>query len=364
MSSPEQLRWWLRLYAVPGVGPVRFRELLASCGSPEAVFDAPIQRLRQIPGIDEKTAEAIRSFDDRGGFADRQLECAAALGARIITCADDAYPQVLRQLDGPPPLLFVRGDLAAAGDRAVAIVGSRHATAYGKGTAETLARQLCSCGVTVVSGMARGIDSAAHWGAIRAGGRTVAVLGCGVDVVYPPENRELRDAIIEHGAVISEYPFGEEPLGAHFPTRNRIITGLSLGVVAVEAREDSGVFSSVRWALEQGRDVFAVPGPISSPASWGTNTLIKQGARLVQSVADIIDELHLGPHQEQPPPLHAPQLNGDEDPVFQVLSESPAHIDAIARSASLSTAEALRILLGLEMRDLVKQLPGKMFVRM
>jgi DNA processing protein len=364
MKSPEELRDWQRLLAVPGVGIIRYNQLLRAFGSPGAVFLARKRGLREVEGIAHKTVSEILSFSDTDAFADAQLELCASLPAFIICQDDPEYPPLLRQLIDAPPLLFVRGSLLPQDARAVAIVGSRAASYYGKRMAETLGRDLASRGYTVVSGMARGIDTAGHEGALAANGRTIAVLGCGVDVCYPPENVKLRDRIIQHGAVISEYPFGTEPLAGHFPSRNRIITGMSLGTVAVEAREDSGVFSSVRWALDQGREVFAVPGPVTSATSRGTNKLIKQGAKLVQTVDDILEELTHAAVPEAPAAVVArPQPDPEERPVFEAIEAAPLHIDLIAHDSKLNTGDALRILLGLELKGMVKQLPGKMFVR-
>lgn len=365
MKSPEQLRDWLRLSAVPGVGIIRYNQLLRAFGSPGAVFRAGKRGLREVDGIAHKTVSEILSFSDDDEFVDVQLELCAKLPASIVCLDDPEYPPLLRQLIDAPPLLFVRGSLPAPDSRIVAIVGSRTASYYGKRVAETLGRDLAARGYTVASGMARGIDTAGHEGALAAGGRTIAVLGCGVDICYPPENVKLRNRIIERGAVISEYPFGTEPLAGHFPCRNRIITGISLGTVAVEAREDSGVFSSVRWALDQGREVFAVPGPVTSATSQGTNKLIKQGAKLVQTVEDILEELTHAAVPEAPPPETAqPQPDPEERPVFDAIEAAPLHIDLIAQGSKLNTGEALRILLGLELKGMVKQLPGKMFVRL
>lgn len=361
MRSPEELRDWLRLLAVPGIGAVRYNQLLAAFGSPRGVFAAGKRRLREADGISDALAAALLSGPD-DGFIDGQLADCGRIGASIICRDDPGYPPLLRRLADAPPLLFVRGELPRAEAGAVAIVGSRTASQYGKRMAETLARGLAARGIAVVSGMARGIDSAAHRGALEAGGSTVAVLGCGVDRCYPPENAALRDRIAGCGAVVSEYPFGTEPLAGHFPSRNRIITGMALGTVAVEAREDSGVFSSVRWASDQGREVFAVPGPVTAATSVGTNRLIKQGAKLVQSVDDILEELNVAvpPPLPQPP---KPRPDAAELPVFQALQDAPLHIDLIAQGSKLNTAEALRILLALELKGMARQLPGKLFVR-
>ncbi len=363
MKSPDELLWWLRLQSVRGIGPIRFNQLIGVLGHPRKVFDCGEDELADIPGIDARTIGVIRNFRPVPGYAEEQMEKAAKLQAGIVTLDDPEYPENLRNFSDAPPILFVRGSLKGSDRRAVAIVGSRNATTYGKNTSTKMARELTVAGITVVSGMARGIDSAAHQGALEAGGRTIAVLGCGVDIVYPAENRKLRDSIMENGAVISEYPIGEKPLQAHFPNRNRIITGLSLGVLAVEAREDSGVFSTVRWAAEQGREVFAVPGPITSATSTGPNQLIKQGAKVVMNVMDILDELKLFGPARQKAGKPKIELDGDESPVYESLTGDPLHIDSIAETLKKSSAETLRILFSLEMKGLIRQMPGKMFVR-
>jgi DNA processing protein len=365
MKTYEELLWWLRLKSVKGIGPIKYNEMLEKIGSPQKIFAASREELSGISRLSEKSMDEILGYRPIEGFAEEQLEKADKTGTVILAIDDPEYPANLKDFIDAPPLLYVRGAIDEKDKQAVAIVGSRNATPYGKNAASGMARQLAASGITVVSGMARGIDSAAHQGALDGAGRTIAVLGCGVDIVYPAENKKLRDAIFENGAVISEYPIGEKPLQAHFPNRNRIITGLSLGVVAVEAREDSGVFSTVRWAAEQGREVFAVPGPITSAASAGPNQLIKQGAKMVLNVNDILEELHLAkgtavkPRQTQA----GVKLDAEEEPVFARITDDPRHVDSLADGLNISPSEALRILFSLEMKGLVKQMPGKMYVR-
>ena len=364
MLKPDETYWWLKLLSVARVGPVRYRQLLSRFGDPQAVFQASRDELASVEGIDLKTAAAIASGGNETWVAE-QMAALKSARAHVLVLGQNDFPEWLAKIESCPPLLFVRGHYQLNSKPGVAVVGSRLATYYGKMMAEELSAQLVRRGLAVVSGMARGIDSAAHRGALAAGGPTVAVLGCGVDVVYPPENRRLRDAIAENGLVVSEYPMGTEPLAGHFPNRNRIITGLSLGVVAVEARGDSGVFSSVRWAADQGREVFAVPGPINSAASFGTNRLIKQGAKLVQGVEDIIDELRplLDRRKPETTDRARPALADEEEPIFNLLSQQPIHVDSLAQQAERNINEVLRVLFNLEMRGLVKQLPGKMYVR-
>lgn len=281
---------------------------------------------------------------------------------RPLTRTDAAYPAALRTIADPPSPLYVRGTLVDGDARAVAIVGARAASHYGTGVARRLASELVRCGVTVVSGLARGIDAAAHIGALEAGGRTIAVLGCGVDVVYPPEHRALMAEVIAHGAVLSEHPPGTPPLRHHFPARNRIISGLSLGVVVVEGREDSGALITASAAADQGREVFAVPGPIVDARSRAPHLLLQEGAKLVTRVEEILEELHLS----APSPravAAAVRLEPWEERVYAQVDLTPQHIDHLARQAGVPVAQAARALVSLECRGLVEALPGQRYAR-
>jgi len=280
--------------------------------------------------------------------------------AAPLTIDDAAYPSRLRTIYDPPSPLYVRGEIAPAEAPAVAIVGARRPTLYGSTVAHQLACDLAAAGVTVVSGLARGIDAAAHRGALDAGGRTIAVLGCGPDVVYPPEHRSLMDEIIGHGAVVSEFAPGTPPRPAQFPQRNRIISGLSLGVVVVEGREDSGALITADAALEQGREVFAVPGRISDPTSRAPNRLLQQGARLVAGADDVLDELRLPPRGRA---AREAALDGIEAVVFERLDLTPQHLDRLALECGLPVAAISRALVLLECRGLVAALPGARFAR-
>jgi DNA processing protein len=287
-------------------------------------------------------------------------------GARAVWLGEGDYPPLLSELVTPPPVLFVRGDLEAADDRKVAIVGSRRASISGMKLAIDLARELARSGFTVVSGLARGIDTAAHQGALKGGGRTVAVLGSGIDLIYPPENRELAGEISLNGAVISENGPGVEPLPWHFPLRNRIISGLSMGTVVVEASPRSGALITARCALEQNRSVFAVPGKPGDPRSSGVNKLLKDGAKLVEDIDDILEELapqlrlDIGVRGTCCAPEEAGGAEGD---LMDLLSDVPTHVDEISDSMGLDTGELLGLLLTLETRGLVKSLPGKFYVK-
>ena len=370
MMNSDELLWWLRLKGVPRVGPIKFRLLLKEFGSPRNVFEQSLEALSLVENVVEPIAEAIIRSRNDNSFADPQMELAHKHGVSIITSGDPEYPENLKYFNDAPPLLYVKGGFEPRDKKAVAVIGSRDPSSYGRNVAGNLALELGKAGLTIVSGMARGIDTSAHLGALAAPARTIAVLGCGVDIPYPRENQKLRDRIAAQGAVISEYPLGTQPAAGLFPSRNRIITGLSLGVVAVEARTDSGVFSSVRWAADQGRDVFAVPGPVNSATSQGTNQLIKQGAKLVSNARDILEELKLEPRTpgqarelQKNPDIPAPKLDEAEEKLYNTLTPEPRHIDDLPGMANLSSPETIKTLLSLELKGMVKQLPGKMFIR-
>lgn len=281
---------------------------------------------------------------------------------QMLTPQDPAYPTALRTIADPPQTLYVRGTLREEDRKAVAVVGARRASPYGVAVGEWLGRELARCGVTVISGLARGIDAAAHRGALVGGGRTIAALGCGVDVVYPSEHWRLMAQIIEAGAVISEFPEGVPPLAHHFPQRNRLISGLSLGVVVVEGRERSGALLTADCALQQGREVFAVPGSIFAETSHLPHRLIQQGAKLVATVDDILEELRL-PKSPTHAATSAIALEGTDAALYAQLTLDPQHMDALALRCKLSVAEVARVLLGLELRGLVRALPGQRYVR-
>lgn len=280
---------------------------------------------------------------------------------KVLASWDDAFPAALRRIAHPPESLYVEGTLTEGDRTAVAVVGARRASPYGLAVAEWLGRELAGAGVTVVSGLARGIDAAAHRGALAGGGRTIAVLGCGVDVTYPPEHASLARAITGSGALLSEYPPGTPPLKYQFPRRNRLISGLSLGVVVVEGREDSGALITADCALEQGREVFAIPGPVFAQTSVLPHRLLQQGAKLVTRIEDIFEELRLPPPGA--PGRSAPELHGVEAAVYANLSLEPRHIDDLAAACRLPVAEVGRALLVLEMGGIVRALAGQRFVR-
>jgi DNA processing protein len=358
---------WLDLKSVPGIGNLRFKRLVDRFGGPEAALSASEGELLRVEGISRRLAGAIRTHRTPAGI-ERELDRAEALGFRILAQTDPAYPPLLLQTPDPPPVLYTYGDLAGV-SRAVAVVGSRQASRYGLQTTRRLAGDLAEAGVTVVSGMARGIDTAAHEGALKRDGRTVAVLGSGLDRIYPSENRDLYHRIAESGAVISEFPLGSAPEPHRFPIRNRIISGVCLGTVVVEATEKSGSLITARLALEQDREVFAVPGNIHSFKSAGTHRLIKQGALLVESARDVLELLSQAirgriadPRVDRERMLdNLPAMTPDEAKVFHALGPDPVHIDDLVRKVAMAPAQLSGILLQLELKGVVHQAPGKRF---
>jgi DNA processing protein len=326
-------------------------------------LEATVGELKRIPDFGEKVIESLKHQVD-WEQAEKQLAALEKSGARMITILDDDYPEVLKRIYDPPSFLLLKGNFVPADDNAIALVGSRVCTAYGKQITEQLARGLVESGLTVVSGLARGIDSAAHRGALQAGGRTIAVLGCGLDIIYPPENEALYDEIASSGAVVSEFPFGLRPEKFNFPTRNRIISGLSKGVVVIEAGKMSGALLTVQHAIDQNREVFAVPGNINSAASAGTNELLKQGAIPVTSLADVLLALGYHPNRKAEPKARViPELPGEVQTIYNSLSNQPQQIDSISQQLGKPVAEVLSALFSLEMAGLVRQMPGKLFLR-
>jgi DNA processing protein len=369
--TQNNLKYWIALKSVNGIGNVNFPALVDKFGSLPAVFAASVQGLKEIKGISSPLASAIVNFKDWDKIG-RELELLDKQKISIITYQDELYPQKLLNIYDRPPFIYVLGSLNKD-DINIAIVGSRMASTYGKYTTEKISRELALKGITIVSGMARGIDSAAHRGAITAHGRTIAILGSGLDVIYPPENKKLFADITENGAVISEFPLGTPPRSSNFPARNRIISGMSYGVVIVEAGEKSGSLITARLALEQGREVFAVPGSIDSAGSRGTNRLIKQGAKLIENTDDILEEII--PQIERTTALKTPSVSvSDEIPVkrFESLndielkiigfvSKKNIHIDDLISTTGLTSAEILGALTNMELKGIIQQHRGKFF---
>ena len=368
---------WLALTRVEGLGIRGAHRLIQHFGSPQAVYGAPLTELESC-GIPAHVAQAIFA---QAGLKDAEEEAAAAQKAQcqLIVYSSDDYPALLREIPDPPLVLYVRGNAKVLAQHSLAIVGTRRPSAYGSQVAHRLARDLAERQVVIISGLARGIDSCAHRGALEAqGGKTVAVQGRGMDGIYPAENRKLAEKIVENGALISEFPLGTGPTPENFPIRNRIISGLAFGVVVVEAAEYSGSLITARLALDQNREVFAVPGNITSAQSFGPNHLIKQGAKLVDHWVDVIEEFPAevrgqlmpaeasseGTAAGQSPSLFEQSLTADQKAVFDVLRVDEAtFVDSIYGAAGIPPARVLQTLLELEMNGLIRQLPGKNFIR-
>lgn len=355
----------IALNMIPEMGPVCMRRLLGAFGSAEKILSARTEQLMRVDGVGQVTAENIARWQDFGDPAAEQRK-AADLGARIITAEDDEYPAALREIHDPPIVLYVRGQITERDRNAVAVVGSRRASHYGLECAKKLSFQMAYAGFTVVSGLARGIDTAAHSGALAAKGRTIAVMGAGLGQMYPPENAELAERIASSGAVISEFPVDTKANRQTFPIRNRIVTGCSFGVLVVEAAANSGALISANMAAEQGRTLYAVPGRIDHPGCVGSNRLIQQGAKLVAGAGDILDDLPLlFPRQpDLPTPLPAVELDAGQQKVYDALGTDETPLDQIIATSGLTAAAVSSTLLALEIRRLVKQLPGKRFVKL
>lgn len=370
---------WLRLIRADNVGPTTFAKLIKHFGSADRALGASVSELTKIDGIGSKAAEQIAGTRDKFDTK-AELELAEKLGVWIINIDDERYPAVLKQIYDPPPVLYIKGGLSRRDNLAIAIVGTRRCSLYGQEQSSRLAHLLGSAGFTICSGMARGIDSAAHQGALSAGGRTIAVQGCGLANIFPPENKNLFELVAKSGACISELPLGYEPLSENFPPRNRIIAGLSLGTIVVEAGLNSGALITARAALENNREVMAVPGKIDSPLSKGAHQLIKQGAKLVESVEDVMEALgYIGQHLQshvstaaakasekiETPLFDVSQLNISEDEkvVYDCLSKEPMHIEQIIAETSLAPGSINAGLISLRLKGLIKQLPGSLYLR-
>lgn len=357
----DEKAYWIALNKVAGIGAVRLAALLSVCGSASAAWRASIHDLKAA-GLDRRTLESLLQ-------ARRTLDVAAEWdqvqrsNVQVITWLDDNYPANLRQIDAPPPLLFVRGDLQPSDLWAIGVVGTRRASVYGREVAHTLSRDLAAQGITIVSGLAIGVDTVAHKAALEAEGRTVAVLGSGVDRIYPPENRGLAQKIIEQGALVSEYPLGTRPDANNFPPRNRIISGLSKGVVIVEAGERSGALITAHFAAEQGRDVFAVPGSILHPGSAGCNALIQQGATPLLAVGDVLKQLEMEQVAMRRAAHAAIPVDAQEAGLLALLNREPQHIDDLVRQASLPAPQITSLLTIMELKGLVRQVGSLTYVR-
>ncbi len=365
MNSTEAC---IALNMVAGMGPVRLRKLLEVFQTPERILAAKRSELRTVDGVGNDVAEKIASWESAVDLP-AELARIRDFGAEVITAESPVYPRQLREIHAPPIVLYVWGELTERDQHAIAVIGSRRTSHYGGECAKKLSYQLAYSGLTVISGLARGIDTAAHQGALAAKGRTIAVIGSGLMKLYPPENAALADKIRSgNGAVISEFSMAVEPDRQTFPMRNRIISGWSHGILVVEAGLNSGALITASQAIEQGRSVYAVPGHINAPSAHGSNRLIQQGAKLVMDASDILDDLQiLLPEREKLPEAAArplPELSAEERLVYEAIWPTETPIDQIAVTSELPAATVSSVLLRLELKRLVKQLPGKYFVKL
>lgn len=353
--------FWVAFHCVPYIGPSRIRRLRDHFGSLERAWASDGARLRSV--LDERSHSALiehRGKIDVAGLMERL----AASGISVVTLADDGYPALLREIGSPPPVLFYRGQLLETDSAAIAVVGTRRVTSYGREMAFQIGQGLARAGVTVVSGLAKGVDGIAHQGALAAGGRTIAVLGSGVNRIYPYEHTRLAGQIADQGAVLSDYAPDRKPDAPNFPARNRIISGLALGVVVIEAPERSGALITVDFAADQGRDVFALPGPVLASGSAGTNRLIRDGARLVRNAEDILEDLQLRRGIAADEPVQQPLLmNEDERRLVGVLTGDPQHIDDIAERCPMALPEVSALLVTLELQGQVRNVGAQHYVR-
>jgi DNA processing protein len=360
IAADADAPYWMALRNVTGIGPVRFGRLLAAFGSIRAAWEATAADLGRV--LDRRSLESVvayrRSADPEGDYAALRAE-----GIEVVTLQHESYPDLLREVPGPPPVIFLRGTITLNDRRAVAIVGTRRLSRYGREMAQALARDLAQAGVTIVSGLARGVDGVAHAAALDAGGRTIAVLGNGVRSVYPPEHRQLAERIAEQGAVLSDFHPDAPPDGPNFPARNRLISGLALGVVVVEAPMRSGALITVDFAADQGRDVFAVPGSVLSPASAGCNRILRDGARPVRSAEDVLEDLRLGEAPQQLPLESPASLDEDSRRVLSTLTSEALHIDEIGAVAGIPIASLSALLMTLELRGFVRNVGAQYYAR-
>jgi DNA processing protein len=352
--------FWVGLSRTPYIGPTRIARLLEHFGDLGRAWTADARELRRV--LDERSVESL--IATRAVLSlDAEMERMERLGIDCVTLADDAYPRLLREIPAPPPVLYVRGQLVPEDAMAVAIVGTRRATAYGREVATRIAGELADEGVTIVSGLARGIDGVAHQSALKARGRTIAVLGSGVNIIYPPDHRNLAERIVEQGALVSDYPPDRPPDAVNFPARNRIISGLTLGTIVVEAPARSGALITTDFAADQGREVFVVPGSVFSAASAGCHGLLRDGARPVTCAADVLDDLNINGRREHTSVQQALPLEDDERRLLALLTGDPQHIDEISAAANLAIAQCGALLLTMELKGLVRNQGAQHYVR-
>jgi DNA processing protein len=352
--------YWVGFNMVKGIGSVRFKTLLDAFGNAEAAWNASPQALLEA-GLSRKIVESFQRVR-KSVSLEQVWQRLQSLDVQVLTWEDEGFPCHLKEIDQPPPVLYIRGTLTPEDEWAVAIVGTRRVTAYGRQVAEDVATALARNGVTIVSGLARGVDSIAHQAALNAGGRTLAVLGNGIDLVYPPENRRLAAQITEHGALVSDYALGTPPDGVNFPPRNRIISGLAMAVIVVEAGQTSGALITASFAAEQGRDVFAVPGNINAPQSQGTNRLIRDGAQPLLNPQDVLEALNLTMVAEHRAVRVALPTDPVESQLYKLLSHQPMHVDEIRAQANMPIETVTATLVMMELKGMVRQVGGMNYV--
>lgn len=359
VDADLETAYWLAFSRVPHIGPVRIERLVERFGTLEQAWSAPANSLRAV--LEPRPLGELLGVRSRTEPL-KVLETVCSRGIRAMHPGHAEYPRLLREISGRPSILFVRGRLRPEDEVAVGIVGTRRATSYGRQVAERVAGELAQAGVTIVSGLARGVDAAAHRAALEAGGRTIAVLGSGVDVIYPAEHRRLAEQILESGAIVSEQPPGAKPDAQNFPARNRIISGMSLGVVVIEAPLRSGTLITASFAGDQGREVFVIPGSVLASNSDGANQLLRDGARLVRNAQDVLEDLNLdrrGAQPQQPALL----LEGDEARVYAIIGDEPKHIDELAEATGLPASAVAALLFPMELRGLVRNQGAQFYVR-
>ena len=349
----KDIKFWVGFSLVPGIGRVKLTQLENYFGNLEDAWQAAPTELKHS-GLEKSSINAITSWRDKVSL-EAEMEKLERYGVKVLTCHDSDYPSRLKEIYDYPPVLYVRGSLLPEDEWCLAVVGTRRATVYGRQVTEEMVADLAQSRITIVSGLAKGVDSIAHQSALDTGGRSIAVFACGLDIVYPAENANLARRIMQQGALISEYPLGTRPRAENFPRRNRIMSGLSLGVLVVEAGETSGAMITARLALEQNREVFAIPGSILSPASRGTNYLIQEGAKLVSDYTDILEELNLTAVTHQIELKEVIPSSDTEALLLKQLSAEPTHIDEVCRSSGLSTSTVSSTLTMMELKGLVKQ---------
>lgn len=362
MKHADEKIYRVWLSSIQGIGARRFHSLIEHFGSAQEVWLAPEEELFRLnPFLGNKIVREILK-NRQTEVLDRVKRRLSSSDFRIITLMDNEYPDLLKETYDPPPVLYCKGIPIKNSSPAISIVGSRRSTGYGRQMAEKLGYELASAGVTVVSGLARGIDAMAHYGALRAKGATIGVLGCGIDRVYPSENKKLFTSMEEKGGIITEYPPGTSPLAGNFPARNRIISGMTNGVLVIEAGTRSGALITVDFALEQGRDVYALPGNINVAQSSGTNNILKEGAKLVTDVNDILEDLGI---DQENPEAHSPsvQLDFFETQVYNALQEGERHLEELSKDTKMDIQKLNSVLTMLEIKGIVKQMPGKIFIK-